>query len=230
MKRIWNKDRYFDYDEENLDVQDLSPIVKEDCVKTLFTMQDLLKEKGIDLYLAYGTLLGAVRDKDFIEGDLDVDCCITNWDAVFDNLQYLSDHGMKLIRANESLFTFRNLNGPGCYIDLYYMRIPHNLWALYCYQHGVNMCPRKYLQDGEILFLGRYFKCPQNPEHYLRFLYGKTWNIPIGKQEKKYKYTVTSHYYYKIIKQRVKYFVQEAIGWYHWRHLVKKQYRINDNQ
>ena len=46
------------------------------------------------------------------------------------------------------------------------------------------MVPKKYLQDGEMEFLGRQFKCPRNPENILRFWYGDTWNKPVGKFEK----------------------------------------------
>jgi len=212
------------YEAEDLDHSIIPPITKEDAKATLFTMQELLQARNIDLYLTYGTLLGAVRDKDFITNDLDVDCYVTDQQALFDNLSYLDEHGMKLIRAVVGVvYSFRYDRFAGCYIDLYIRSIPFNIWALYCYQHSVSMCPRKYLQDGEILFLGRTFKCPRNPEKVLEFWYGDTWNQPIAKSDKEYRYTVASHYYYRRLKKSIKYGIQYLIGWYHWRHIVKKR-------
>jgi len=223
----------FYYENEILDIRTLPPITKEDAKATLFAMQDLLKAKGIDIYLTYGTLLGAVREKDFIKGDLDVDCYITDRKAVFKCLPYLEAHGMKLIRAGSAVFSFRYEGRQGCYIDLYIRRTPFNIWALYCYQHSLSMCPRKFLQDGEIEFLGRRFKCPKNPEKTLEHWYGKNWRTPISKDNLTNWYTVTSHHYYLIIKNfffdGVKHFIQNLIGWYHWRYLVKKEYRYEGN-
>lgn len=217
------------YESEKLNIHTLPPITKEDAKATLFAMQDLLNEKGVDIYLAFGTLLGAVREKDFIDGDLDVDCYVIDRKALFDCLPYLAEHGMKLVRAGSTIFSFRYEDLKGCYIDLYVRRNTFNIWALYCYQLNTSMCPRKYLQDGEIDFLGRTFKCPKNPKQVLAFWYGETWRTPIAKAQKEYRYTVTSHYFYRKIKNtikwNIKYGIQRAIGWYHWRHLVKAEYR-----
>lgn len=221
MKSIRCGFRKYYYEAEKLDIRTLPPITKEDARTTLFAMQDLLKARNINIYLTYGTLLGAVREKDFIDGDLDVDCYITNRKALFDCLPYLSEHGMKLIRAAKYVFSFRYERLEGCYIDLYVRRIPMNIWALYCYQHSASMCPRKYLQDGEIEFLGRVFKCPKDPEKTLEHWYGRDWRIPIKKENMKNWYTVPSHHYYLLIKKSLKDVVKFLIGWKHWKHLLK---------
>ncbi len=214
--------RKFYYEAECLDTKTLPFITREAAQNTLFAMQDLLKAKGIDIYLTYGTLLGAVREKDFIKGDLDVDCYITDRRGVFDNLQYLADNGMKLIRAHEAVFSFRYEHHEGCYIDLYVCRIPFNVWGLYCYKHSRSMCPRKYLQDGEIEFLGRIFKCPKYPERTLEHWYGEDWKIPISKENMKNWYTVPSHHYYLVIKKRIKSIISFCIGWKYWRHILRE--------
>lgn len=214
--------RKFYYEAEYLDINTLPPITWEDARDTLFAMQDLLKVKGIHIYLTYGTLLGAVREKNFIKGDLDVDCYITDRRAVFDCLQYLEDNGMKLIRAESVVFSFRYEHREGCYIDLYIRRIPFNIWGIYCYKHSNSMCPRKYLQDGEIEFLGRTFKCPKNPEQTLAHWYGESWRTPIAKGNMKNWYTVPSHHYYLVIKKEIKSIIKTCVGWEFWKNFVKK--------
>lgn len=209
--------RKYYYDEEELDTRCLPPITNEDAKTTLFVMQDLLKAKGIDIYLTYGTLLGAVREKNFIKGDLDVDCYIVDRGAVFDNLKYLAANGMKLIRARKYVFSFRYEKREGCYIDLYVRRIPFNIWGIYCYQHSRSMCPRHYLQEGEIEFLGRIFKCPKNPEKTLQHWYGDSWRVPISKSAQKNWYTVPSHHYYIVVKNKIKSIIRFCIRWEYWK-------------
>ena len=63
----------FEFEEEELECENLPEISSEDAKEVLFKTQDVFSKLGIDVYLAYGTLLGAVRDQAIIPGDLDVD-------------------------------------------------------------------------------------------------------------------------------------------------------------
>lgn len=189
-------DLEFEFDEEDLKCEDLPEISQEDAKTILFKTQDVFSSQGIDVYLAYGTLLGAVRDKSIIPGDLDVDVYIKDERRMFEHLHDIKECGLKLIRAFNNTYSFRLDNNPNSYIDVYIMKPTKSVWGLYCYQFENEMVPKKYLQEGEIEFLGRLFKCPKNPERILRFWYGESWNIPIGKDEKTYTYDVFTHYYY----------------------------------
>lgn len=196
----------FEFEEEDLECEDLPEISSEDAKAVLFKTQDVFSQLGIDVYLTYGTLLGAVRDKAIIPGDLDVDVYIKDEMKMFQHLQDIEDCGLKLVRALNKTYSFRLNNNPNCFIDVYILRPTKSIWGLYCHHLEIEMVPKKYLQEGEIDFLGRTFKCPKNPENILRFWYGDTWNKPVGKFEKTYTYDVLSHYYYAkyLLKAKIK--------------------------
>lgn len=193
--------RRFEYEEEHLDIHTSPEIRQDDAREVLFHTQDVLSQNGIDVYLCFGTLLGAVRDKNFIKGDVDVDVFVKDETLLLSSLWNIKKGGLNLIRVlPHKVYTFRSNTNPRCYIDVYIMRKTSSLWGIYCHELNGLMIPKRYLQDGKILFLGRTFSCPAHPEQILKFWYTDTWKTPIGKFEKKYKYEVSSHYYYKILK------------------------------
>lgn len=188
----------FKYEKENLSIENNLPaITHEDAREVLFLMQDVLSECNIKMHLSYGTLLGAVRDKDFIKGDLDVDIMIDDEESLFNSLPYMHSKGLTLVRAKTgNTYSFR-IN-ERCYIDVYIKRpLRCSIWSLYCCCLAGTVVPKKYFAEESTLeFLGRTFVCVKNPEKLLEFWYGETWNQPIGKFEKEYIYEVKSHYYF----------------------------------
>ena len=190
----------FQYEPEQLDVRTLPAMNKEDAKSLLSKMQFCTKEKGVDIFLAYGTLLGVVRDNNFINGDQDIDTYTKDEEAFFRILPFLRSKGLVLIRYRRGVsFSFRDIEHPGCFIDVFVVKRLCNIWGLYCYSLGSHPTPKKYLkQEGEIIFNGNTYKCPQNPVNILKFWYGETWNIPIAKAEKEYTYEVSSYHFYKV--------------------------------
>ena len=61
----------FEFEEEDLECENLPAISPEDAKAVLFKTQNVFSQIGVDVYLTYGTLLGAVRDQAIIPGDLD---------------------------------------------------------------------------------------------------------------------------------------------------------------
>lgn len=201
------KDLAFEYEYEHLVEDNLPELNKEDALYLMLKVQRCAKEHGIDIYLAYGTLLGAIRDKDFIKGDKDLDIYIKDEEAFFKLLPALKNIGVQLIRyINTAVFSFRDIEHPGVYLDVFVLRKSRSLWGLYCYGLGNGaFVPKKYLCDDEnITFLGHSFKVPKNPVQILKFWYGDTWDTPVSKSVcKNYKYDVTSHYYWKKFASKV---------------------------
>lgn len=198
MKTARYKNLSFQYEPEHLDIHDLPQMKKEDALSLLNKLQKFSKENGIDVYLAFGTLLGAVREKDFIKGDLDIDVYIKDEKKFFEILPYLKDQGIELIRYQKhKAFSLRDKNCPGAYIDVFILGPTKSIWGIYCYRIADYVSPKRiFKDDGEIVFHGNVYKCPKDPVKALEFWYGKTWNIPLGKFEKKYYYEVPSHHFW----------------------------------
>lgn len=203
---------FFEFEEEELECENLPEISSEDAKAVLFKTQDVFSEIGVDIYLAYGTLLGAVRDQAVIPGDLDVDVYIKDEKRMFQHLHYIQECGLKLIRALNNTYSFRLNNNPNCFIDVYIMKPTVSIWGLYCYNLEIMMVPKKYLYDGKMDFLGRTFKCPKEPDKILEFWYGDTWNKPVGKFEKTYTYDVPTHYYYAKYLLQAKIKIRNLLG------------------
>ena len=216
-------DKPFTYHDEIDDIsyENIKPITEEQAKMLLETTKKLFNQAGLNLYLAFGTLLGAVRDHGVIPGDEDVDVFTDNEVLLRNNLHFFQDNGLNLIRLSEGcVYSFRT--NDNAYIDVYILRkLRHSIWSLYCYHLDQCNTPKKYFRSyQEIEFLGGIYMCPSDPEQLLEFWYGKNWRTPVKGHT--FYYEVKSAYYWKKYTTKLKYFIQRMIGWYHWRHLVKK--------
>lgn len=132
--------------------------------KELFSLIEL------PFYLAYGTLLGAVRDHALIPGDEDVDVFILNEQTLFNNLPFLYQNGFKVCRIIAGcLYSFRvNENS---YIDVYILK-PYKfaVWGLTCYSLCKYATPKKYFREySEIDFWEILIYVLKIPKNYLNF-------------------------------------------------------------
>lgn len=215
--------RPFEYEEEVLTYDDLKPITEEEAVELIRTVKKLFHEVGLEFYLAWGTLLGAVRDKGLIKGDEDVDVYVDDEQKLFDNLPFFYDNGLKLIRMwKKHIYSFRVNNNA--FIDIY-IKSPCgiSLWKPWCCSFKGYVTPKKYLDKVEdIDFLGEECKCPANPERILEFWYGKTWRTPIrGHQAFSFNEIPIAHYWH-VFKKEAKRVIQQLIGWKHLRRYFRK--------
>jgi phosphorylcholine metabolism protein LicD len=147
---------------------------------------------NLDLYLIYGTLLGAVRDKDFIPFDTDID------------LAYFSKCNNSFLMRKEFLHIcdvlkdknlFKRARGYkhidcGAISDKFYF----DIWSSYIENNVFYLAPFKqvfksdtFIPLKEINFKGTLFKIPNNPEIFLEAFY-KSWKTPIQTDYRKIKY------------------------------------------
>jgi len=173
----------FSYMDEAGDPYVFEPWQTGDADALMQLTDRLLRQCGIDYFLAFGTLLGAVREGNFIKGDLDIDIIVTNEERLFESLPFLYKKGLLINRIfPEELYTFHSANRHG-HIDLYVMKDldKHHVTIQ---GHRQN---RKYFKTilpdgGGHTLAGKTYPCPANPERLLIHWYGRNWRIPQDKQ------------------------------------------------
>jgi hypothetical protein len=154
----------------------IKKIDKVQAKENLLLLKKILDVKQIPFGLAYGTLLGAVREKDFIEHDEDIDLYILAEykNRFFEILSELLNVGFEIARYDPRGTLFSMVR-KGEYIDFYFFSQ---------FQSGLMVCggeimPEKYfLNTTTIPFIGADFVAPREYIDFLEFYYGKDWNIP----------------------------------------------------
>ena len=125
--------------------------------------------------LIAGTLLGAVREKDFIAHDEDIDIAFVeeNKQKVFDALPDLIETGFQIARYDRRglLSIMRN----GEYIDFYFFA-PYTTTIRSC--GGWLVLDEFITQMGTMIFKGEAFNVPKDYIGFLRCEYGESWQIP----------------------------------------------------
>ena len=162
----------------------------DDAKENLLLLKSIFDKHGLRFWLYAGTLLGAVREKNFISGDKDIDICIfrTDLDKYIKALPDLEEAGFHDKEGYESVKEVttnlrRNMwiKRKEAKIDIFITRFSGNCWAF-----GVKGKDKWHLQFPEkccvgfdtISFLGKNFLIPKYVEEFLEFSYGKNWKTP----------------------------------------------------
>jgi len=146
----------------------------------LFSVGEVFNHYGIVFFLMYGTLLGAVRENNFIDHDIDTEIGIFEEDKekLINALKTLLSVGFDLIRANypDDVVTIMR-SDEIIDIGIFRCEKDRNGVDYRVYQHN-----REYFLSPNRLipfnFLGRDFLIPLDPEKYLVQWYGEDWRVP----------------------------------------------------
>lgn len=192
----------FTFQSEVGDKYDFHHMEPEDGERILDLTAKLLNACEVPFFLAFGTLLGAVREGYFIKGDEDVDIIITDEDKLYQCIPYLYEHGLLINRIYRgALYSFHTEDRKG-HIDLYVLReFQKSIWKRRCFCIHEKAMPKKYfrhIETGAYTLGGNQYPYPQNPETLLEWWYGKDWRIP---QNKKGRYEVLSRRIWKFPRQ-----------------------------
>lgn len=156
----------------------IKQIDKDISFENLKCVNDVLLRNGVRYGLMYGTLLGAVREHDFITWDEDIDLFVLSEDEekLKDSIWDLQEKGFLLFRYDRTGIYSISRNGE--YIDFYIFGI---------YSDGIRSagCNRKFFPD-ELLsntvmydFKGVKFPIPKDYSKLLEVEYGPHWDIPV---------------------------------------------------
>lgn len=144
------------------------------CKKNLLDLGFLAKKKNVDFGIIFGTLLGAIREKNFIKHDEDVDVYVLDEhkECFLELLPELINLGFMIARYDGRLLSIiRN----GDYIDVYFFKRSF-LGNRVCGNLSIN---RRFFDGFDVVcFLGEEFNAPVNHLFFLESMYGKDWMTP----------------------------------------------------
>lgn len=146
--------------------------------ENLGILKKVCDKAGLQFILFYGTLLGAVREHDFIAHDEDIDLVMykTDMPGFLDLLFTLREHGFELARYERR--GFLSIIRKGEYIDIYfYEPYPHdeNLWF-----NCQDICKKEFVTDlMPYPFQDDTYLIPRNYVKYCEYYFGPDWQTPI---------------------------------------------------
>jgi glycerol-3-phosphate cytidylyltransferase len=137
----------------------------------------VLQNVGIRVSPAYGTLLGIIRENNFIEWDKDIDLFVLGEDKekLLDSFWQMKKEGLEVIRVDRCDHLFSVMRN-GEYIDFYIMdKITPEIRSAY----GEGFMFENHLTDLiDWNFKGVTISVPREYEQCLEFLYGD-WRTPV---------------------------------------------------
>jgi hypothetical protein len=149
----------------------------ENRVKIFKEVYHLITQMNLRVWITGGTLLGAIRDKTFIELDDDIDMDMLEPDFI--NIMYILKD--KLIDLG---YIVRLTDGSNPKMSFFKSGFKTSIGALKIQGKWLTRPIQKYPKiifdtDNFVEFYGVRCLIPNPPEDYLEHVYGKQWIIPI---------------------------------------------------
>lgn len=155
-------------------VNGLKLINKEISKRNLLKFKYILDDNNVVFGLIYGTLLGSLREGDFISHDEDTDVFVLdeNREALLDLLFKLRESGFEVGRYDGKILSFVR---EGEYIDVYFFKSRGSKLR----ESSGYVIESKHLETLELhTFLEVDFFIPSAPKLLLKSLYGADWMVP----------------------------------------------------
>lgn len=155
---------------------------REDALENLKDIYNICNQLKISVFPFAGTLLGIIREDDFIAHDEDMDFAIKLNDYSPNLIEELLKNDFKfelslgkLEKCYELRFRKRNIQ-----VDFFLMYDKKDYECAYSYDNKGNIYEGRYNKFNLINynFKGITIKIPNNPENFLEQQYGVDWKIP----------------------------------------------------
>ncbi len=179
--------------------------------KGLQEVKVIFEKIGIPYFLASGTLLGAVREKNFIRWDWDVQCYLTTetaFDVKDEIIKAFTQEGFVLETHNpnyDSLKFVFTKYGAEYEITSWYKKGDMR------YRTRYSQLPAKFFENTAVIdFLGAEYPCMTPAEEYLEFCYGD-WRTPKRTMDKN-EYLNPNFFKYPMWVRRITEFCYRLMG------------------
>ncbi|WP_148624155.1 LicD family protein [Aliarcobacter cryaerophilus] len=163
------------------------------CRENLLLFKQIMDNKNIPFCLMFGTLLGAVREKNFIKYDEDVDVFLFDElkENILETLFEFMQYGFQVARYSDSLLSLIRNND---YIDIYFFKETSSNRRCMNYIY-----PSYYFNELiEYDFLDTKFNISKNYNKLLEEIYGKDWKIPKQNTHAEENYKTYQNYEFSI--------------------------------
>ena len=170
------------------------------AAKNLLMFSEILDKHDIIHFLAFGTLLGAYRDKEFILHDYDIDIGMFKRDfkRMEKIFRELAENGFFVIRYSPNLIS---LMKDSEYIDIYFFAEIKYLFKKIWTCDNYIIPSRHMVRFDRLQFKGKEFFIPTDPENLFVFYYGENWKTPIKNKHAQPADVIKPSYYGRFISK-----------------------------
>jgi len=160
------------------------PMNKEEARVTLLEIKEMLDSLGIKFWLIKGTLLGAIRENEFLKKDNDIDLLLMRESLTKELLESLKvkNYSYRILKHQGLVYAVAPIKPRRAlfaFVFNYYYQ-PKNLCVMPLGRpddHEALLPAKLYRGEHFIDFLGCKFRVPYPPEEWLERVYGN-WKIP----------------------------------------------------
>lgn len=193
------------------------PINKENALQLMGIITEVFDRHNIFFMPMWGTLLGIIRNGDFIDHDDDIDLMMLHEDEdkLYEALVELKEKGVYLCKQYKGqIYTF--VSSTGIPLDIDVMKKAHFPYSLgYCVVLEKYRPKHLFGKYKKIDFKGLKISVPEDTDSFLTYFYGENWRIPQkGVKGRNFpKWMIVEDFLLKV-KRKIRWIIQKYLGFH----------------